>query len=162
MTQPHILVSIDPGSSAAGIAIFEDAVLVQAVLVKCTKKRLEERLAWLAVKAAAVAKVNKFADDVVFEMPKVYPRSPVDPNTLIVLALAGGVIAQPFLHPDAAVHLPNPQTWKEQTPKDKQNDRTVKELGKSELAALDGCLDNNVLDAVGLGIWWLKTRGKRK
>lgn len=158
----HQLVAIDPGSSAAGIAVFEDGLLVQAVLVKCNKKRLEERLAWLAAKAAPVAKVNKPADDVVFEMPRVYPRSPVDPNDLIALTLAGGVIAQPFLHPDAAVHLLNPQTWKGQVDKKPQNDRTVRELGKSELAALDGCRDNNVLDAVGLGIWWLKTRGKRK
>lgn len=88
----------------------------------------------------------------------------VDPQDIIDLAVrVGWIEAAPWL--DVVEYKPN--QWKGQTPKKVSNDRTWNKLSHSERAVVDSAkvpqsLLNNLLDAVGIGIYHLRARGLRE
>jgi len=141
-----MMVAIDPGKHASGWAVF-------------SRRRL-----WAcgfgndhhAILEAAVGRV----DLVVLEVPRVYDRRrwKGDPNDLIDISIAGGILAG-ALRAEQVKPI-RPQDWKGQTPKAVQTERTVAKLTKAELEKLEGVTTksklHNVIDAVGIGLWELK------
>lgn len=101
------------------------------------------------------------------EWPVIYPRSPVPPNDILMLARSaaeiGGALKDRGLHVDYI----EPSSWKGQTPKKVHNARTKAKI-KAKLsraeqeavsracAAVAPSAAHNILDAVGLGLWALK------
>lgn len=136
------LLAIDPGTKGTGLAYFNKGLLTLAVLERdpYTLKPGPEQL-----------------DEVIVELPRAYgARSPVDPNDLIKLASVAGFIAG--ISGASTLWYVHPQSWKGQTPKRIDNERTIRHLCDNERRILGPKLDHNVMDAVGIGLWALGRR----
>ena len=138
-----VLVAIDPGKHASGIAEFDGGILTYA---------------WLG------NSVSLNADEFVVEIPQVYRTGlrKGDPNDLIDLAFAAGMmIGQADPHDSIDTTKVRPSVWKGQAKKDVIRRRIEKRLQASEMqvmAAVDrvtGAKAHNVWDAVGIGMWRL-------
>lgn len=93
-------------------------------------------------------------DVLVIERPQVYDarHSKGDPNDLITLAITVGRLIERM---DATTVLtPLPREWKKQLPKDICHKRALAVLSPDERRLLVS--DHNALDAVALGLWYLK------
>lgn len=108
------------------------------------------------------------AHQAIIERPQVYrsSKSKGDPNDLITLAIGVGQMKERLESCGATVELVLPATWKGQIPKDIHHRRILGLLAPTEKTRLDACLSgvaagirHNVLDAVGLGLWFLR-RGR--
>lgn len=130
-----ILVAIDPGRHT-GIAVFIDGRLAAASA--------------LNVDPLKPPNLGIAADEVIVEVPTIYPRSPVDPASLIKLAFTAGVLVGRLGAPK--VRAVAPREWKGQRPKAIHNKRTLSLLDANERAKILRAT-SDVLDAIGLGLW---------
>ena len=104
----------------------------------------------------------------VLEVPRIYPnRSKGDPNDIVELALTAGEIRGHYRPLVTSIIEVFPASWKGQVPKDIHHARVLRELGEDERRLLDvekrkptktnpHGYDHNMLDAVALGLWFLK------
>lgn len=106
-------------------------------------------------------------ENVVIELPQIYRMShnkkDVDPNDLIKVAVQVGEYKQFFSAPCMGrVLLVWPAAWKGQTPKHIHNQRVYTWLSPVEQELVHqrglrhGAKTHNMIDAVGLGCWFLK------
>lgn len=100
-------------------------------------------------------------DVVVVELPQVYlhGRMVGDPDDLIGMAFTAGRIVS--LISCGEVVTVKPAEWKGQVPKDIHNARTMAKLNEYEREVLEHSgvpkhLKHNLIDAIGLGLWYLK------
>lgn len=143
---PRYMMAVDPGTKSTGLAFFLDG-----------KLRSADRRKFTTCAELQPFGQESLVDVLVCEVPQAYPRSKVDPNDLIKLALlAGGLVAQTI-----AVHkvLVKPREWKGQVPKKIHNARTLAALTPAELKLCEG-VSHDEIDAVGLGLWYLGRVGK--
>ena len=137
------LVAIDPGNDA-GVAYFENKRLVRAELITDVRAPREREL----------------AHTVIIEVPQVYPHSPVNPNNLLTLSFTAGLLAGHFESSNLA--KASPRQWKGQRPKDVDNRYTLDLLDAKERSIVNTSTSrgqlHNVIDAVGIGLWFLKRR----
>lgn len=91
--------------------------------------------------------------NVVIERPTIYPRSPVPPNDIIELAITAGRIAE-RLGGETVWVLP--RRWKGTIPKAIMGERILKALTPEEFARIPAKARHDVIDAIGLGLWYLK------
>lgn len=151
------LVAVDPGTTQAGVAVFDQVnCLLRVRLIAPPKKyALPVRMTLAVQEAAQMASelgVVRFRG--VVEQPRKYPGSPEDPNDLIKLGEIGGLILGTF-RPQEVMN-PTPTDWKPSIPKDKFAPRILQELSADERRRGGELLDNhNVVDAVGIGLWAL-------
>lgn len=143
--------AFDPGA-VTGFACFYEAELINAGVTKS--------LDGIEVEVAEVAEVA------LIEKPVIYPtNSKGDPNDLITLAIRAGEIGGLFLTERwAPVQYIRPQQWKGQTPKTINHKRTLNKLTMAEIQRLPKIPKSkahNMLDAVGIGLWWLEKEGIR-
>src|SRR5574343_608806 len=130
-----MLVAVDPGVHATGIAVFNGQTLMIADLVQA--ETLEQMISRLDERVMRGEAPHFNYDRGVIERPTVYSKnSKGDPNDLIRVAIVAGA---------AAVRC--------------FSVRFVEPLSPAELAAI-ACiqpksLQHNALDAVGLGLWHL-------
>jgi hypothetical protein len=105
----------------------------------------------------------------IIERPQVYraSRSKGDPNDLITLAIGVGRMQERLESKGVTVELVLPATWKGQIPKEVHHRRILEVLTATERTRLSASLSgiapsirHNLLDAVGLGLWFLR-RGRR-
>lgn len=156
-----ILLAIDPGTkrkhsdgtARAGIALFDGDKLAACWLFASPD------IAGLATAIGLQAPV----DLVVVEVPKVYPRSPADPEDLILLAFTAGLLAGSARAAD--LKMVRPAAWKGQRPKDVDTALTLATLTDAERETFGRCtydipkgLRHNVIDAIGIGLWQLGRR----
>ena len=109
-------------------------------------------------------------DRLVIEMPRIYPRSRSkgDPNDLVALAYAAGMVVGNL---GVKTQIVEPRTWKGTVPKEKRWDLYIihKRIGLSltptessiYLKALEQVAPSkrhNITDAVGIGLWAHGTR----
>lgn len=104
----------------------------------------------------------------VVELPQVYRQSKMkgDPNDLIRLAFDAGRRVERLAD---IVETFKPSEWKGQVPKEIHHPRILAELYERERDEYAYCVRNvpksyqhNVLDAVGLGLWYVKKIGARR
>lgn len=92
-------------------------------------------------------------DEVVIEVPEVYPGGPkVDPNDLITLAVLVGRYVERY---NTVSYLVKPKRWKGQVPKEIHHRRlraAIPGIDK-HLVGIRETLKHNVLDAIGIGQW---------
>lgn len=142
------LIAIDPAyadpSNRLGIARFEDGELVYC----------------------GSSLDGHAADTVIVELPQVYLHGNTvgDPAILINLAFVAGRIVQCVPHVKTVTV--EPREWKGQVPKDIHNSRTLRNMTPRELDILEACAvpkayHHNVIDAIGLGIWYLEKCDRR-
>ena len=110
-----------------------------------------------------------YAQTLVLEVPRIYPgNSKGDPNDIVKLAMRVGEIRGHYVR-TASVHIVEvfPRTWKGNVPKETHHARVLAALSSQERSVLapharrvtktnPHGLDHNMLDAVGLGLWFLK------
>lgn len=97
----------------------------------------------------------------VLELPQIYGKytvSPGDPNDLLPLALLAGMVVGMVMPQKLHTYLP--REWKGQTPKNVTKNRvleilSVEELEKIELPKRSKTSENNVYDALGIGLKFL-------
>lgn len=104
----------------------------------------------------------------VLEVPRIYPhRSKGDPNDIVELALTVGEIRGHYRPLVTRLIETYPASWKGQVPKEIHHARVLKALADDEKKLLDvekrkvtktnpHGFDNNMLDAVALGLWFLQ------
>jgi len=102
----------------------------------------------------------------VIELPRIYNPSPVPPNDLLDLAVLVGDLRGYYRRLGFKVELVYPRTWKGTVPKKIHNARTLAKLTAAEVELLPKRprakdYDHNMLDSVGLGLWWLEKEGER-
>ena len=176
------IVSIDPGLHCAGVALWDGmrgslewAGLVQADAAAQARAALSDfqrsQAAGFPMLARAVYGriVPRLRETprIVIEVPQVYDRrkSVGDPNDLINLAFMAGLIIGAL--PTDNVTVVRPAEWGGQVQKAIKNSRAVDSLSTEEKARIEipkaaGTLLHNVLDAVGIGLWYLRRSGLRR
>ncbi len=150
------LVGIDPGVHMSGYAVFDDGVFVDAGVVRSDAKHLIDAAREMG---SELYKATGVAGEVVCEHMFYYPHDPKSqPNDLIAVEFAGGILVQSVAHPKARTWLVTPRKWKGTIPKDIHNARTIKrcpEAGEHLAKVLCPGMHNHALDAVGLALWRL-------
>lgn len=157
MLYKRSLLAVDPGKKACGVAYFEDGVLVRCGLPRGVGA-YETALAvegWLTFRP-----ILPVIDDLVVEGQQVYGgRIRADPNDLLPLAQVVGAVFARVPHLNRA--NPLPRQWKGSVAKDVFTARIRAALTDPEAELLSSLelpksTEHNVLDAIGLGKWWLK------
>jgi hypothetical protein len=132
------LLAIDPGAKT-GYAVFDHAGLETCGV--CAVEDLEHR----------------YVDAVVIESPVIYPHQKARPKDILTLARIVGRYQERFAR--AAVILIEPRAWKGTLSKPKMLARIRKELTPKELAIFEACKgDDNTLDAIGIGKYFLRAQ----
>lgn len=98
-------------------------------------------------------------DFVVIECPMIYPRTKVDPNDILVLAIRVGIHIGSAQAAGVDYRLVRPREWKGTVPKAVFAKRILSKLTASEGRIL-WSLDHNIVDAIGLGLYHLGRLGQ--
>ena len=159
-----ILVAIDPGVKAAGVALFEDGELASAWLSRGKTWTETARAVRLAVENRLPLEIIRDCHAAI-EKPQVYRTEFLkgDPNDLIDVALMAGAAVSGFDPKHVKSYLP--KEWKGQVPKAVMTKRIKGWLSKEEHERVElpkaGTLRHNVWDAVGIGVQHLRLQRNR-
>jgi hypothetical protein len=156
---PPWLLAVDPAVNDAGLALFRHGELVWAWVAQAEGAARADRWHWYArhVRHALEQRgVDERELTLVVERMQAYPRSPVDPNDLLdVQGTAGAVVgAVPQARRVVAVH---PREWKGQRPKSAIV-ADVRRAGIRDalIVAPSAGVRHNAVEAVGIGLWYLR------
>jgi len=145
------IVTFDPGA-CTGWANFLGATLRTAGVIQDTDQIGHDSGAWDATL-------------VLIEKPLIYATdTKTDPNNLVTLAIRAGEIGGWVKAFTVPVQYVTPRKWKGTTPKDISHRRILAKLSDTEkqrLPKLPKSKAHNMLDAVGIGLWWLEKGGLR-
>lgn len=153
LAHTHVTAVLDPGKELAGCAIFAGTRLIKCCLIRGSDP--------LDVGAKA-AQYFGAVDTLVTEGQQVYggPKRG-NPNDLFPLTFCAGVVHGLVYAHERVVVLP--RVWTKGTPKEIRCARTEAELDAAEKVLLDRIkpqsLKHNVTDAIGLGRWYLRSKG---
>jgi hypothetical protein len=144
------LIAIDPGKTT-GIALFRDNVLINAFAGPSSEilKSPPPNAYELPIRSTAV-----------IENPRWTPMRGVDPNDLLDLSRLVGRFEDYYTRAGHAVVLVTPMQWKGSVKKSIHNRRVLELLTAHETMLLPkrpraNDFDNNMVDAIGLGLWKL-------
>lgn len=167
-TPPAELLTFDPGTLRAGIAHFQHGDLVFADVVAMPDVDIGQRVVALGrkLKLLPVISQRRAPLRIVVEFPEVYPpgsaqAKKVNPRDILWVSAAVGAVLTALPHNvQVEVIDVNPKTWKGNLSKDGGNDVAFDALFPAEQALLpkkrSGNYDDNMLDAVGIGLHHLK------
>lgn len=163
---PDLTISIDPGVRYAGVALFQGAVLLQGCKVKSPKDLLALKdtghnatLLANTVRDWVVEKLQNIdasETHVVVEGQQTRTYGKGDPQVLVQLALTSGILLgklSALRCVTQTVYVP-PTSWKGSLEKSMMLNRIRNNLSPAEL--LRTKTDKDTLDAVGIGLWYLK------
>lgn len=154
------LLAVDPGVRACGWAYFETG---NKSLLGCGLARSKEPGDMLAFDNMIRSLPGRAC--LLVERPQLYrqSKSKGDPEDLARLLILCGMLAAERPHD---THLIKPRQWKGTVPKTNRladyviHKRNMRRWGSDYLfLGIPGSLAHNVADAVGLGTWWIDTRG---
>lgn len=167
----EMLIGFDPGLREAGLAVFEGNKLTRATLVRSPEKEKRGPEAWLAMAKAVADELHlDFLNTqsrrltLVVEHQQVYQQKfwKGDPDDLLQLAGVNGAVCK-SIWADRYIHT-LPRQWKGTVKKEVWTKRIESKLTPEEIQNLVPCpasLRHNLLDGVGLGLWYLGRLGKR-
>lgn len=145
-----MILCLDPGATAAGVALFDDKTLTRAYLArgKCWVSTADDLLHNLGVPVDSIT-------EVVIEKMQVYKETPVKwANDLITVSLMGGRVSGFF--PQAEIKTYLPRDWKGGAPKAIMTKRIMRAISDVESDRIenpsDKSLTHNVIDAIGIGV----------
>jgi len=145
------VLAIDPGKNA-GWARFVDGDLCEAEVMNGSD--IVNQPPPIAVGPAIV----------VIEIPVIYPigRGKGDPNDLISLAIMAGRLSGYYKHIcNCDTIFVKPRVWKGTVPKRIHQKRILDKLKENEKAKLPH-QNHNMVDAIGIGLWYLEKNDERK
>lgn len=172
------LVSIDPGSNKMGVAAFWGSTLAHAHLVSFAKGlSVEDRSVQALCQIKALPAATWGPKHIVCEGMHTYPGSP-PANDLIQVEGFGRIAFSALYQPGDSFRSAWASTWKGSLNKDLVCPLIFERLSATERAVLPRKgrqrkgepprppdtwedVDDNVLEAVGIGLWQLKQFGKR-
>jgi hypothetical protein len=171
-----IVVAIDPGIRACGVAVFKDGILEKADHVQNIwgegNQAMEARAMAREVRTfveGVLARQGGAVGELAVEWPRVYrgAKSKGDNNDLLALAAVDTAVAAIF--PDAEVYSYYPDEWKGQALKEVIAARVMARLSEYErdqivlhgrgtieelaVGKLVGGRNHNTLDAIGIGLF---------
>ena len=158
-----IILAVDPGIRGVGAALFVNSWLEEADYIFNSSERGNGPLE-CATMAKAVKRVCDGwgvtgVDRLVLEWPQVYDdaHSKGDKNDLLPLAGIDAALVMAFMtNPLFEVTYYIPKAWKGTAPKAVMGQRILSRLTPTELALIpSGHLAHNVIDAVGIGLYYL-------
>lgn len=141
------LLAIDPGVKKCGYALFQDRELIECGSI----------LARSVNDVSVVLGSRDRPDICVIELPQIYPVSKGDPNDLISLAYAVGYY-QATVSAETQITV-LPRAWKGTVKKEVMGARIESRLTEHErklVPRLAKYRRHDVIDAVGIGLWYLK------
>jgi hypothetical protein len=149
------IIAIDPGQWS-GVAYFDNGLLTRADLLGKGAEGIQE-----FTDTAHIFKADGL--QAVIEIPQVYPQRQWkgDPNDLIGVAYIAGIFSSWLYEYGAEITLVKPHEWKGSRPKDVDTKYTLKCLDAPErriIPDLPKTKLHNVIDAIGIGLWYLKRR----
>lgn len=163
------LISLDPGTQGFGVACWRDGLLVLGVLEKAFygkggPKDWCDHIPWSIIDA------ERTFSALVVEIPQVYPQSrwKGDANDLINVGFrageAVGYLKRVFKIDEVVTY--RPFEWKKNTPKEISNERTLAALSSEEQLRIQWpsavkTLGHNVVDSIGIGLFYLRSKGMR-
>lgn len=158
------LLSIDPGFRYFGFAVFgESADLVHAGLSSTAKDQWE---AWSG-QPPSFLDIAYLLDNyewvercAIIEIPKIHRDTPNN-DSIIKLATACGAYTSILQAAGFNVIWVEPRSWKGTTPKNIMFKRIIAKLEDKEYKCIDKPKDHNVIDAVGIGLWQIRSKRKR-
>lgn len=166
-----MLISVDPGLTGTGIAVWDEhAQLDRALVVSCTTGAIEQRIATIREEIRPHVSGRQLRDGVdphqrlVIEVPQTYGgrAKKGDANSLLRLAELVGSITS--LSPRVERVLP--REWKRGMPDRIVKVRCLERLSSRELQRVDlDCSKKHQTDvwaAIGLGLWWLRRHQFRR
>lgn len=141
-----MLIAIDPGKRESGVALFSDmGILSYASLVM--PGHLPCR-----------------ASTVVLEVMRVYPEKKVPPNDLIDVATAGAALAGRCVTDDGRIIGVYPRDWKGTMNGDAMTRRIAAYVASEkwdDRIEHAGAKTHNILDAIGIGLWYFRKLNTR-
>lgn len=147
-----MILAIDPGWNLLSWAIGDQT------LIKTGQTRLvgdpEDRFVSLAAYIRQLL-VEYYIDHVVIEKPTTYHSKNVDPESVLKISLIAGVCAGCVRLP---LTMPTAPEWKGTVPKKIHNNRVLSELTRKEKKCLGVRCDHNIIDAVGIWLWYEKNK----
>ena len=169
------VVSVDPGLRHCGVAIWKDGELAGALLSRNQEKKARGAVCWVGMASEVYNDVTSVLsqpsfggeiDALVIEYPQVYATrfQKGDQMDLIELAAVAGAVQAEFVGVNERVSY-LPKDWKGQVPKEIHNARVEAKLSDAEkrrIQALPASLRHNVIDGIGIGLFFLTERGYRK
>lgn len=150
------LLSLDPGN-VTGWAFFFNNKLRMAHAAK--KESFWSKKSWPTCVDSSTIEAFHLST-VLIEVPRWYPHDHSDVNDLLDLSVFVGELKRSYEAQGYQAELVWPRTWKGNVPKKITNNRTLAALTPDEVALLPRRprakdFDNNMLDAIGLGLWKL-------
>jgi len=147
------MIAIDPGKWSGWALFFHGKLQAAGVLSEATILDKPPMVEW----APAVA---------VIEIPRAYPlgKGKGDPQDLIKLAILAGDLRGFYRRHGLHTELVEPRRWKGTVPKDIHGERVLGALAPDEAAilpTLPKSKRHNMVDAIGLGLWWLEKEDMR-
>lgn len=154
------LVTIDPGENT-GVAEwritsvssgYQEATRYEGELLKAYKT------------PGTYLRADKFPGAIcLIEKPNIRGRHGTDnPNAILELAIKVGELKREFANAGFTVQLVPVNMWKKSVPKKIHNNRVLQLLSSQEKAILEpnraGNYDHNMVDAIGIGLWFLKRK----
>lgn len=141
------LITIDPGTKS-GISVWQDGLLVYAGALDYYDSKTLPLTSHTPLDVGLI------------EVPTIYREaSKADPKNIITLAIKVGVWAQVLRTEGRCYEVRGvePRTWKGQVPKKVHHERILAALSDHEQSICPRQPD--ALDAVGLGLWYLRQGG---
>jgi hypothetical protein len=154
---PRLVVAIDPGN-CTGVACFIDEKLVLAY-ASSPAGRLILPASPFELPAHAIIELPKFYGQRAYDDPA---QATGTANSLIREAVTLGRWVERLAARGIDCDEVAPSEWKGQVSKGGMNNRTLRALSDAERACipeLAASKIHNVLDAVGVGLWYLKRLG---
>lgn len=149
------ILAIDPGNGT-GVAIFKALKLIQAGMVTFTDYMGYSKQLFTLIKKVRPSII-------VVEKPQIYqPRFwKGDPNDVLSVAIKVGIVIAVASHESCRVEEVLPHKWKGTRPKTVDNAHTLSLLSEEETRVLNRVILSksklhNVIDAIGIGLWYLK------
>lgn len=153
------ILCVDPGLRGCGVAVFDGGFLINAAYVENPVTHGRGYKAHSEMGEAVSFWLDKGADRVIIEHPRVYPGSAQqkgDPNDLLDVVAVGASVASWCNSREIETLFPS--EWKGQVPKEVMTERIRRALSDIERLNIQKCkasLMHNVLDACGIGLFRL-------
>lgn len=154
------LLSIDPGFRYFAFALFKDAELQDADILKTKSDNWE---VWTKqppsfLNIAYLLDNYEWEDrKAIIEIPRINQNTP-NTEAIIKLSLACGAYTSILQAAGFEVEWVEPKTWKGQVPKDIMCKRIIAKLSQLEYSNIKKPKDHNVIDAIGIGLWKVKNQ----
>lgn len=158
------IIAVDPSWEATGWASFWKGKLDECGVI--TNGGSWQKLA----KRMRIARHHMHWNDdarVIIEVPVIRPQrvERANPNNLMKVAVVAGMALASFYSVTGEVEIISPQRWKGNRPKNVDNAYTLQLLSspekhtyKASVFELPAGIHNNVIDAIGIGLWAIKRR----